>query len=708
MLEGPWEPVRAMSNASAAAKKPNLVRLDQQMWGGGLPPAPGEAQHQGFIFRDNGDWFGSERYAIVELLGKGGMCEVWLAYDRAAPDDDPRRFVAIKVLQSKLEIDDKSRRRLKAEALAFMAIPDDPNLPRVYAADIDPERNLFYYVMEYLRGETLEERVRARGPLPLTTAAHIVASVSEAVQVLHAMGILHRDLKPENIFLTDEGRVVLLDLGVAKFDEERFPARSTFRTDDASIAGTFAYMSPEQCLGEKLDVRSDVYALGLIAYGCLAGHHAAQEGPGGWIPNGYRAWSGWHLNNKPAPLTLTAPGLPARVWPVIAKALEKDRAQRWATAADLAVELRTLETFARELDDVAGPLPSLPPGVSLPELRAMEVRGEVRTPEREVLTARGAESAETLAGPPEMPPPAPPPVEALLSTATTEEAPAEKAPELVPPREETVSMPNMPEAPRVSVAGASERPRVTRTGTVILPRGTGEAEAAARTRMRTAQGTEILPNSKGSQRPPASGGGLAEHGPAVQATQAEVPSEVGPGGTARLGKEGGAISMAPAAGTLARGLRRAARDPGGSKGGVSLIGIALAVLIGVALGSLVLLIVRSWHSGAAHATNEANATPPNAMSTTNPTGATTTTNMPGVTTNTSEMPLAPAPTMSATGTAPPSAEPAPSVTPPAATPKKMAPPPAKTPRPVAKPSATGKPAAPMQPLFDFPPVEKKH
>jgi serine/threonine-protein kinase len=334
-------------------KTPNLVRVDEKLWGADDDEpsctSVGE-QRCGFIFRENGDWFGSDRYIIVRLLGKGGMCEVWLAYDRCAEPDDPKRFVAIKVLQSKLEIDEKSRKRLKAEALAFMKINDDPNLPRVYQADIDPERNLFYYVMEYLRGETLEERIRRDGPLPLAEAMRIVASVTEAVQVVHDMGIIHRDLKPENIFLTEDGRVVLLDLGVAKFDEERFPNRSTFRTDETSIAGTFAYMSPEQSLGEKLDVRSDIYALGIIAYCCITGRHPAQETPGGWMPSGYRAWSGWHLNNHPKSLLLIVPGLPANVWTVISKAIEKDRDLRFATAADLAIEFRDIEATAREID----------------------------------------------------------------------------------------------------------------------------------------------------------------------------------------------------------------------------------------------------------------------------------------------------------------------------------------------------------------------
>jgi len=129
-------------------KKPNLVRVDEQLWGKDDQTDPGCSsageKPAGFIFREDGDWFGSDRYIMMWLLGKGGMCEVWLARDRHMDSDDPKSFVAIKVLQSKLEIDDKSRKRLKAEALAFMKIKDDPNLPRVYYADVDAERDLFY------------------------------------------------------------------------------------------------------------------------------------------------------------------------------------------------------------------------------------------------------------------------------------------------------------------------------------------------------------------------------------------------------------------------------------------------------------------------------------------------------------------------------------------------------------------------------------
>ncbi len=272
-------------------KEPNRVRDDAQLWPDSLDESPIEAgaiagiaaaaAAQGFIFQEGGDWFAGDRYAIVKLLGKGGQCEVWLARDRDADPDDPERFVAIKVLQSRLQIDDKAGKRLKAEALAFLGI-ENKNLPRVYHADVDPERNLFFYVMEYLRGETLDERIRRNGPVDLLDALRIVAEAAEAVQVVHGLGILHCDLKPENIFLTDDGRAVVLDLGVAKFDQDRFPDRSTFRTDQTAIAGTFAYMSPEQCLGDKLDVRSDVYALGIILYHCLTGF-PSRAGIRGWV-----------------------------------------------------------------------------------------------------------------------------------------------------------------------------------------------------------------------------------------------------------------------------------------------------------------------------------------------------------------------------------------------------------------------------------------
>ena len=352
-------------------KEPNRVRDDAQLWpdsldeslieAGAIAGIAAAAAGQGFIFQEGGDWFGGDRYAIVKLLGKGGQCEVWLARDRDADPDDPERFVAIKVLQSRLQIDDKAGKRLKAEALAFLGI-ENKNLPRVYHADVDPERNLFFYVMEYLRGETLDERIRRSGPVDLLDALRIVAEAAEAVQVIHGLGILHCDLKPENIFLTDDGRAVVLDLGVAKFDQDRFPDRSTFRTDQTSIAGTFAYMSPEQCLGDKLDVRSDVYALGIILYHCLTGFHPAQGYAGGWMPKDFRQWSGWHLNNPPKPLPMVVPWLPVSVWETVSTAIQKDREERQSSARGLAIELRTRIAVLRDTPILkpAGPGSGLP------------------------------------------------------------------------------------------------------------------------------------------------------------------------------------------------------------------------------------------------------------------------------------------------------------------------------------------------------------
>jgi eukaryotic-like serine/threonine-protein kinase len=355
-----------------------------------------------------GDVLKGGRYKIFDQLGAGGMGEVWRAFDAEARTYD-EQWVAVKVCAAKLALDKDSKRRLEKEGRTLLEARH-PNLVRVLHADIDDQRNAFFYVMEYLEGEPLTSLLEHRGPLDLEEALWILAEICDGAHGLHVLGIVHRDLKPDNIFigkpspgdkaaaadpfLATIGRVVILDLGVAKFDPRRFPDRATQPTGPNTVIGTLAWMSPEQILGSsQLDGRSDVYAIGLIAYRMLAGFHPAQQGPGGWMPSDLSQWGGWHVNSRPKPLPLVMPWMHLRVWKVIERALAKDPKERHGSAQALADELRGLRSWLGEHQ-------LLRPPVSTPRPSPRQAIEEATTEqERLPAEAPGAPPVTTRSGP---------------------------------------------------------------------------------------------------------------------------------------------------------------------------------------------------------------------------------------------------------------------------------------------------------------------
>ena len=208
-------------------------------------------------------------YEIVSLLGAGGMGEVYRARD-------PRlsRDVAVKVLPGSLAGDAGRLRRFEHEARAA-GILNHPNLTTVY--DVGREGGVSYVVEELLEGETLRVAL-ARGPLPPSEALDIAVQVARGLAAAHEKGIVHRDLKPENLFRTREGRVKILDFGLAKLlpdpvagEASRLPTASAL-TAQGVVLGTLAYMSPEQLRGNgRVDTRSDVFSLGVVLYEMLTG-----------------------------------------------------------------------------------------------------------------------------------------------------------------------------------------------------------------------------------------------------------------------------------------------------------------------------------------------------------------------------------------------------------------------------------------------------
>ena len=196
-------------------------------------------------------------YRVVELLGAGGMGEVYRAEDLRL-----RRAVALKVLPLALVQDREAKERLMLEAQAASSL-DHPNICTIHEVDETPDGRVFL-AMAYYDGETLRARL-TRGPLALDAALGVAAQVARALVAAHAAGIVHRDIKPANIILTSRGEVKLLDFGIAKVAEQ------TALTRTGTTLGTLAYMAPELFVNQPADVRSDIWALGVVLYEMIAG-----------------------------------------------------------------------------------------------------------------------------------------------------------------------------------------------------------------------------------------------------------------------------------------------------------------------------------------------------------------------------------------------------------------------------------------------------
>src|SRR5436190_4563401 len=193
------------------------------------------------------------RYRLDELLGRGGMSEVW-----AADDAELGRRVAIKLLAP-----DADTARFEREAHAFASLAH-PNVTQLY--DYGEEDGRPYMVLEYVPGGTLEDRLRTARPLPDKDTYAVAGGIAAGLAHAHARGVVHRDLKPANVLFDEEGRPKLADFGIA-----RLAAGDGTLTEAGTVLGTAAYISPEQAAGEPASPASDVYSFGVILYRLLTG-----------------------------------------------------------------------------------------------------------------------------------------------------------------------------------------------------------------------------------------------------------------------------------------------------------------------------------------------------------------------------------------------------------------------------------------------------
>lgn len=271
-------------------------------------------------------------YKIVSRIGRGGMGEVYLAHDTRLD-----RKVAIKFLSSESATDERARKRLMREAKAAAAF-DHPNICTVH--EVGHEGDHTFIVMQYVEGETLAERIK-RKPLGLKESLDIGVQIANALTEAHSRGIIHRDIKPQNIMLTPRGQVKVLDFGLAKLIDKPQSSGSKMATDSlisqpGIIAGTVAYMSPEQVRGESLDLRTDIFSLGAVLYEMVCGLQPfAGENLGATISA--------ILTREPAPLASYSREVPAELERIVSKALRKEKKERYQTNGELLIDIRRLK-----------------------------------------------------------------------------------------------------------------------------------------------------------------------------------------------------------------------------------------------------------------------------------------------------------------------------------------------------------------------------
>ncbi|HKP13572.1 MAG TPA: protein kinase [Blastocatellia bacterium] len=331
-------------------------------------------------------------YRIVSRIGAGGMGEVYLAEDVTLG-----RRVALKILPPGVTDDAERLRRFEQEARAASAL-NHPNIITIH--EVGSHDGARFIATEFIEGRTLRDRLRER-PMRLHEALDVAAQVASALAAAHQAGIIHRDIKPENVMLRPDGYVKVLDFGIVKLTEQfgeshgasdGFAATDGVQTEANVVMGSPGYMSPEQARAQKLDARTDIFSLGVMLYEMLAGHRPFEGETASDVIVAI-------LERRPLPLTQVAPEASPRLEAIVYRALAKDRAARYQTAADFARDLRREK---RRVDFAAGVEDSMMPedtgGQTTAVMHAEDSFATRRLTAQgdELQTARATSSAEYL------------------------------------------------------------------------------------------------------------------------------------------------------------------------------------------------------------------------------------------------------------------------------------------------------------------------
>lgn len=270
------------------------------------------------------------RYEITELIGIGGMADVYKAVDVME-----NRVVAVKILKTEFSENEEFLRRFRNESKAI-AVLSHPNIVKIY--DVGFSDEIQFIVMEYIDGITLKEFIEQQGALRWKDALHFITQILRALQHAHDRGIVHRDIKPQNIMLFPDGTIKVMDFGIARF------SRVDGKTLSDKTIGSVHYISPEQARGDFTDERSDIYSVGAMLYEMLTGRKMFDgENP--------VSIALMHMQDEPTYPRTYVPSIPEALEEIVMHAVEKEPAKRYQSAAEM---IRDIDTFKMDQNVVFG------------------------------------------------------------------------------------------------------------------------------------------------------------------------------------------------------------------------------------------------------------------------------------------------------------------------------------------------------------------
>ncbi|MBR3198554.1 MAG: Stk1 family PASTA domain-containing Ser/Thr kinase [Bacilli bacterium] len=260
------------------------------------------------------------RYEIIRSIGEGGMANVYLALDTIL-----NRKVAVKILRGDLAEDEKFVRRFQREAISASSL-NDPNIVEVY--DVGEDDGKYFIVMEYVEGKTLKQLIKKRGSLTLPEVIDIMLQLTSAIAHAHESYIIHRDIKPQNVIILEDGRVKIMDFGIA------IALNAGELTQTNSVMGTVYYIPPEQANGGGADIKSDIYSLGILMYELVTGHVPFKgENP---VEVAIK-----HMNEELPSICEYDPEMPQSIENIILRAAAKNPKNRYSSAEEMHNDLKT-------------------------------------------------------------------------------------------------------------------------------------------------------------------------------------------------------------------------------------------------------------------------------------------------------------------------------------------------------------------------------